>query len=234
MAMGVGKVLLGQIMNIKHIFNIGDFLFVGDGKGQLKQYFTQDPTKFRDWGDVCNGPVNTMALSEDGRFLFTGGEDLHLRQWFIDDRLLFYDYGKIHDSAINSIKCTPDGEYIFTAGNDNLLKQFNMKDCVLFKNWGKLHKSGPITTMVMSRDGKNLFTGGEDLHVHQIYLDQIHQYLSNIQANKMQILDEKLSKDYGIYHKDGITTMILSCNGSFLFTCGEDGSLCQYDVSKSC
>ncbi|MFP6656614.1 MAG: WD40 repeat domain-containing protein, partial [Pirellulales bacterium] len=112
------------------------------------------------------GAVLAVSLSADGRDLVSGSADNHARQMFPSvSAVVAAQQGEIHDVVFAA-----DGDAVFTAGADKFVQRSSLRSPAVGQNEAKTSlqftgATAAVRTVAVSRDGKYVSAGGDDMHV---------------------------------------------------------------------
>lgn len=125
--------------------------------------------------EAHDNSVFSLAFSQDNKTLLSGGRDAQLKVWQLDG--LQYDlFQKIpaHFYTINFISFHPDLNIFATASRDKTIKIWDGETYELLKVIDKEKFEGhthSVNTLLWSKDGKTLFSAGDDRRIISWKLD---------------------------------------------------------------
>lgn len=137
-----------------------------DGKGRiwdLSSGASGTPTELS--GQSHRGAVTCVAFSPNGQLCVTGGEDKEIYLWDTDTGKLVCKFPTLHRAAITSLQFS-SGNQVVSASRDNSLRVWAIGDGAVTAVSQIPSRSGEVTTLGVSPDGKNvLFDQGRILRV---------------------------------------------------------------------
>lgn len=157
------------------------------------------------------GPVNSVDFTSDGRLLASAGADRQVALWDpIDGRRI-----ALLKDFTDSVRCvvfSPDGKLLATVGDwgEQKIKLWSVATKQLVRT---MATQGITNCAVFSRDGRELFTGGNDGAVR----------VWNVE-------DGSLKREQQA-HAGIVSGLTLSPNGSRLASCGVDRTVKIWDVA---
>ena len=226
-------------------------VFVGFWDGSIRKlditklsYFTNPrPKKQEQCGKDCI--TNMIATSE---FLFITDYSGCMTQWDISSGKLHHNWGTIHSDIITSIAITHDEKFIFTSSIYDSIKQWNLSSRQLIHTYQDPILEGSIGKMVISSNGKWLFTGGSSsvkkINIKTKCIAQEYGKNDGIKSNincfvvnakllfiswsigyllAMDYESDKVVHCLGKIHQSKINCMVLSPDGKTLFTSDDGG-----------
>ena len=141
--------------------NKGNYLFSCDSFGNVKQWSTKSCKLYKDWGEIHDEAITSMAVSLDDNYQFTGDSSGNLSIWDIKSNFSIENLQDYHNFSITNIVLTRDGEFVYTCDDDGYAKKLclgknNEFGCCY--NFGKIH-DGLISTANVSLNDNSFFTG---------------------------------------------------------------------------
>ncbi|KAH0637878.1 hypothetical protein KY289_037793 [Solanum tuberosum] len=88
---------------------------------------------------ICQGSINSIAISNDGAYIATVGRDGYLRVFDYKNEQLICG-GKSYYGALLCCAWSMDGKYILTGGEDDLVQVWSMEERKVVA-WGEGHNS---------------------------------------------------------------------------------------------
>ena len=186
-----------------------------------------------------------IATSE---FLFITDYSGCMTQWDISSGKLHHNWGTIHSDIITSIAITHDEKFIFTSSIYDSIKQWNLSSRQLIHTYQDPILEGSIGKMVISSNGKWLFTGGSSsvkkINIKTKCIAQEYGKNDGIKSNincfvvnakllfiswsigyllAMDYESDKVVHCLGKIHQSKINCMVLSPDGKTLFTSDDGG-----------
>lgn len=165
------------------------------------------------------GTIRLIKFSQDGTFLFTGGEDGFVLVWHfgdlisanisksdIDPRHRFQD----HASMITGMHITNSGLCI-TSSTDKSINIYSYMDGIRHFHISNL--GTPICSIIMNLNETELYIGGEDGKIYTLSMTSIRSPPTILSG-----------------HKDKVTNLSLSLDGSLLISGSADSTCKIWDL----
>lgn len=193
----------------------GDFLYTGDGKGNIKLFSVSEQMFLMDFAKCKNADISAMALTSDLKYLFVADTEGRLKQFSIHDQNLYKDYGQLMDMPIQTIAITPDHDNLFLSDILGNVKHISVPGCQVINDYGQLHER-EIYAICCSKDSKYLFTSDYDGRLKQFIV--LRDTITNF-------------KDHGIVEKSE-RIHSLGCTSRYIFVGNASGIQKQFDIEK--
>ena len=143
------------------ILTTGLYQFTGDMYGNLTQWYAEDMTLYKEWGQVHKSQINFMVITPDRQYLFTQSSDGYLNQWDISSGECVFNYGKANVGSAHSMAITPCSEFLFTTGDKIPLRQWSIDMNEIYCDFYDGFND-QIKCMTIAPKGEFLFMGGEN------------------------------------------------------------------------
>ena len=199
---------------------------------KMKQWGIQTKKLEKDWGQIHNIGIWSIALTRDEEFVFTGDSDGFQKQWDLDSQLQIKDFGKVHDGAIFHILITTDNKTMFTCDKISLsnTKLQNNLDVSTVKPMFTEDKEKDCFEEVDNRF-KNKTQNLQD--ISQTKMNCHTRILDNIkQENLIQwdLVTMTIKKEWGAIHEHSLFSINVSMDSKYMFTGDQCGYMKQWDL----
>lgn len=202
------------------------FLFIGGNDGILKQVDIEKKALVKDYGEVANAVIKSMATSNNTKYLFTSDMTGHLQiweisvlgdtsKWDVEHRLVLKYQQKMHENAIGSITITPNSKYLFTSDYNGTLAQWAIQDAKISINFYQKIHNGEVYSIATTSDSKYLFTSSYNGYIKQWFI-----------FGECSFIKEFARVCFGIL------IIVLSQDNKYLFLGTQSGYLKQLDIKK--
>lgn len=153
------------------------------------------------------GPIQSLAMSNDGRWLLSGSADRKARLWVMDGPIESVElFG--HEGAVTAVLITPDGRYAVTAGEDAAVALWDVQlDPQPDPAFVLLGHKQPVTCMAVSPDSRWLATSGLDTEI------RVWDLMADEPDSGPAVL---------LGHSDSVNALRFSPDGSTLFSGSDD------------
>lgn len=189
--------------------------------------------------------VTVLRMNQDGTFLFSGGEDGIVLVWpFADLISNTHNTGALnlepgttnvgvneprftwqhHDGPVTDIHVTHGGRCITTSVDKtvNIYNISNGKRLYCVTGW-----PSPIWSVAMNKNETRIFLGGQDGNIYEISVSA----LGTCQINNRND-GEQQRKPVFVGHKDKVTHIIVSIDGTMLITASLDSTCKVWDIHQ--
>ena len=188
------------------------YLYLCNDKGYMMKYKLDDEKIVKEFGQIHDSCINSIAGSTDGKWLFTSDSRGCVKQFCLLTDTLAHDYGKFHQREINSIMLSQDNKRLYTSDGGGYQKELDIIERKLVFDYGKVHNL-EIYAIAITQTDEYLFTS--DMH------GKLKQF--NVQSRD-------LYKDYGKIHTRAILAICCSHDSKYLFTADMSGNLKQFSI----
>ncbi len=199
--------------------------------------------------------VRSLVVSPDGRTLISSSWDATVRIWDLETgKQMHFLTG--HDGWVPAVAISPDGSYALSGGWDRTLRIW---DLWTGETAGMISGfSAPILTIVVLPDGQELLAGTGDgsLHLLKFQPGEYQGSMPEPLAEESRLADEAIAAELDevsdrdgaieagptsrpsqlpphkilLGHTSGINTIILSQEGRFAITAGDDSTVRVWDL----
>eukprot|EP01084_Bolivina_argentea_P252761 424355_1 len=171
--------------------------------GDIKSQFTQH-----------HDTISDITISADEKYAMSSSMDGALKLWEISENECTREFTGAHTKGIIAVVFSPDNRKILTIGKDNVIAVWNTIGVIMMTD--KLSNNEWFSCMTASPDENNevYITGGNDV--------------------KFWVCDHELRHDGGKKgeHKNGISAITISPDGSLVASGGVNGLICMWAVNE--
>ena len=130
------------------------YLFTGDVKGVVKQFYILEKALIKDFGKIVDGSIWSITTSPDSNYLFVSDSKGALKMFDVGEESNKKSHGEIHDVEIKAICTSPDSQYLYTSDLNGNLKQWWIGTHKILRNYGVVMEGG-ITCIQCTPDSKH-------------------------------------------------------------------------------
>lgn len=207
------------------------FLFTSDSSGFLKQWNVKERKLAKDYGKVHEKGILTLTITHDGKYLFTSDLNGVLKQWSVKDRKIFRHHGQLDESGLCTLIPSLDSKCLFISSFSGYFYQWRIRENKIVHQFKNVAQQNSEEGFENVQDVKTRFVDAMAVTCDNKYL-----YVSDIDGylNKWSQTKGKCVKYFGNVHLTGISSLVISFCGRFLFTGGNDCIMKQWCVKRDC
>lgn len=202
----------GAVLNIKSIYS-GRYFYSVDEDTHLRQWYTRSGNCVKEFGKVHLRWIQAMEVTHNNKYLFTTAQahvqensGTSLKQFNIERNTIHRDYGTVTNGKVYSMVSSTDShELFFGDSNGHIFMVGCDEEHKSVRDFGKIHET-TILSIAAPANSTSIFTSD----------------ISGI-LKEVSIVRGEVLYDFNNLHKSGISTVLSSPDGIFLFTADEKG-----------
>lgn len=248
-----------EISNIIH----EDCVYISKVTGNLQKYSTKTGRLVKDYGQIHEGAIWSMAITNNLQFLFTSDYLGFMNKIDLITGEVAHSFGRCHMGFILSIELTSCNRFLYSTGFGGNLKKWCAESGKLLIDYGKVSKTR-IWSLLSTPNGLELFAGDNDgvlqcLEIKEekksktsifftekvlpgairslaVTPDSRYLYIAGWKGylKKLDIYEKAVIKDFDLVHDGSVWCMEVSKCGAYLYACDHKGGLTVWSTSKNC